>query len=51
VHDEAGVDRQLAITLAHDVSVGVPAQAVVRLEEGDVSGARGHIGGSEAGDS
>ena len=51
VHDEAGVDGQLAVGGRHPVGVGVAAEAVVGLEEGDVRGARGHPGSRQASNS
>ena len=43
VHDEAGVDRQLTVSLAYDVGVGVAAQPLVGLEERHVRRARGDV--------
>ena len=51
VDDEAGVDGQLAVGGRHPVGVGVAAEAVVGLEEGDVRGARGHPGSRQASNS
>ena len=55
MHDEAGVDGQLAVVpvvagLGHAVGVGVAAEPVVGLEEGDVGRAGGDVRRDQAGD-
>ena len=51
VHDEAGVDRRARGRLGRlvdQVGVGVAAEPVVGLEEGDVRGPRGDVGRGQA---
>ena len=50
VDDEAGVDGQGALTLRHQMGVGVAAEAVVGLEERDARRFRGDVGCRQSGD-